>query len=140
MTFDEVRACLERGGWPVEVVAEATMRSRFRGKTRVFNVYVRIEQEFVVFAVIPYARLPEDEVVADELVVRLLRLNREMNMAKFSLDEEGDLVLSVEHRMEDLDPSEVRDAVDQLSFYADKFASEIEAVTRTAEAPAQVPG
>ncbi len=129
MTFDEVRACLEQGGWPVEVVSAGTMRSRFRGKTRVFHVFVRIEEEFVVFAVIPYARLPEDEAASDALVVRLLRLNREMNMAKFSLDEEGDIVLSVEHRLEDLDPSEVRDAVDQLSFYADKFASEIEVAT-----------
>jgi hypothetical protein len=140
MTFDEVRACLEHGGWPVEVVSATTMRSRFRGKTRVFHVFVRIEEEFVVFAVIPYERLPEDEAASDTLVVRLLRLNREMNMAKFSLDEDGDIVLSVEHRMEDLDPSEVRDAVDQLSFYADKFAGEIEAVTRPAAAAAQAPG
>jgi len=132
MTFDEVRACLERGGWPVELVSAATMRSRFRGNARVFHVYVHIEDEFLVFAVIPYARMPEDEAVADALVARLLRLNREMNMAKFSIDEDTDIVLSVEHRIEDLDPSEVRDAVDQLSFYADKFATEIDAVTAAA--------
>jgi hypothetical protein len=159
MTFDDVRVCLEGTGWPVEEVSSATIRSRFRGKSRVFHVFVHMgiegrstnprenagrstnpgetagrstEAEFVTFAVIPYARLPEDEVLADALVTRLLRLNREMNMAKFSLDEESDIVLSVEHRMEDLDPSEVRDAVDQLSFYADKFAAEIDEVANAA--------
>jgi len=135
MTFDEVRACLERDGWPVEVVSESTMRSRFRGKERVFHVFVHLEGEFVTFAVIPFAKLPEDEVAADAVAERLLRLNRDMNMAKFSIDEDRDVVLSVEHRTEDLDPSEVRDAVDQLSFYADKYTSEVEDVARDSLQP-----
>ena len=56
---------------------------------------------------------------------RLLSLNREMNMAKFSVDEDGDVVLSVEYPLPDLDPSEVRDAVDVLSFYAEKYRAEV---------------
>src|ERR1700753_319675 len=125
MTFDEVRACLETSGFPVEDATDTPMKSAFRGKSRVFHVFIHFDREFVTFAVIPYARLPEDELAADALVTRLLRLNREMNMAEFSIDEESDIVLAVEHRIQDLDPSEVRDAVDQLSFYADKFANEI---------------
>jgi len=46
-------------------------------------------------------------------------------MAKFSVDEEGDVVLSVEYRLANLDPSEIRDAVDVLSFYADKHGAEV---------------
>jgi hypothetical protein len=130
MTFDDVRAYLEGDGWPIEVVSEATMRTRFRGGDRVFPVFIHQDLPYVVFAVIPFTRLPEDEEAADALMERLLSHNREMNMAKFSIDEDGDVILSVEYRMEDLDPSEVRDAVDVLSFYAEKYRAEIGARAR----------
>ena len=134
MIFDDVRGCLERDGWPVEVLSGATMRTRFRGKAKVFHVFAHLEGEFVAFAVIPYSRLPEDDGPgADAVVERLLRLNRDMNMAKFSIDEERDVVLSVEYRLQDLDPSEVRDAIDVLSFYADKFTVEVEGLVRAAD-------
>jgi hypothetical protein len=126
MTFDEVRACLERDGWPIEQVSDATMRSRFRVGERIFPVFVHLEREFVTFAVIPFARLPDDEVAVDALVSSLLKKNREMNMAKFSIDEDRDVILSVEYRVQDLDPSEIRDAVDVLSFYAERYCAEIQ--------------
>jgi hypothetical protein len=132
MTFDELRACLETDGWPVEALSEVTLGSRFRAGDRVFPVFVHRERadgddtEYATFAVIPFARLPPDE-SGDVLADRLLEINREMNMAKFSVDEEGDIVLSVEYPLADLDPSEVRDAIDVLSFYAEKYRSEMHA-------------
>ena len=128
MNVDEVRACLLKDGWPVEVVSEATLRSRFRTGDRVFPVYVHLDEKlepaYATFAVIPFVRLPSEE-TGDALAERLLVLNREMNMAKFSVDEDGDVVLSVEYPLADLDPSEIRDAVDVLSFYAEKYKTEI---------------
>lgn len=125
MNFTELRACLEKDGWPIEDVSEATLRSCFRGGGRMFPVFIHKEPEHVTFAVIPFLRLPEDEAAGEAVVDRLLRLNREMNMAKFSVDEDGDVVLSVDYRLEDLDPSEVRDAIDVLSFYAEKYQPEM---------------
>jgi hypothetical protein len=125
MTFDEVRAWLEKDGWPVEVISEITIRSRFRSAERVFPLFVYQEPLFITFAVIPFARIPDDPYDADALMKRLLKLNREINMAKFSIDEDGDVVLSVEYRIEDLDPSEVRDAVDVLAFYTEKHHAEV---------------
>jgi hypothetical protein len=127
MKLEEVRACLETDGWPVDVVSDVTMRSRFRCGERVFPLFVHLEPEHVTFAVIPFARLPIDE-AGDFMADRLLTLNREMNMAKFSVDEDGDVVLSVEYPLPDLDPSEVRDAVDVLSFYAEKYRVEVQAM------------
>lgn len=139
MKLDELRACLEKDGWPVDVVSEVTMRSRFRSGDRVFPLFVHLEPDdrrehdaegkpaeptYATFAVIPFARLPPEE-NGDLLADRLLELNREMNLAKFSVDEDGDVVLSVEYPLADLDPSEVRDAVDVLSFYAEKYRDEI---------------
>jgi hypothetical protein len=128
MNFADVRACLEKDGWPIEVVSESTLRSRFRGGDRIFPVFVHLEPAYVTFAVIPFARLPDDEEVAEEVVAHLLRQNREMNMAKFSVDEDGDVILSVEYRIEHLDPSEVRDALDVLSFYAEKYREDIQRI------------
>jgi hypothetical protein len=125
MTIDEVRACLEADGWPIEQVSHATMRGRFRVGERIFPVFIHFEPEFVTFAVIPFARLPDEEVAVEALVQSLLRKNREMNMAKFSIDEDRDVILSVEYRVQDLDPSEIRDAVDVLSFYAEKYCAEV---------------
>src|ERR1700722_15784966 len=139
MTFDEVRACLEKDGWPTELLSEVTFRSRFRSGDRVFPLFVHLESSsapdapeetsvpqpaYATFAVIPFARLPTDE-SGDVLAERLLVINREMNMAKFSVDEDADVILSVEYPLADLDPSEVRDALDVLSFYAEKYRAEI---------------
>ena len=145
MKLDEVRACLEKDGWPIEVVSETTMRSRFRAGERIFPLFVHLEAEsapeegaapaadpaYATFAVIPFARLPTDE-SGDLLADRLLVLNREMNLAKFSVDEDGDVILSVEYPLADLDPSEVRDALDVLSFYAEKYRAEVQAATAVA--------
>lgn len=124
MTFDEVSACLHEDGWPVDVVSDATMRSRFRSGERIFPVFVHLDPAYVSFAVIPFAKLQADE-AGDGLAERLLEMNREMNLAKFSVDEDGDVVLSVEYPIQDLDPSEVRDAIDVLSFYAGKYHAEV---------------
>ena len=45
------------------------------------------------------------------------------------VDEDGDVLLSVEYRMDNLDPSEVRDAVDVLAFYADKYHAEVQGLS-----------
>ena len=125
MKLEEIKACLEGEGWPVELLSDATLRSGFKGSARSFLLFVHIEATYVTFAVIPFVRLPPEAEAADEVARQLLRLNREINMAKFSVDEDGDVVLSVEYRLEDLDPSEVRDAVDVLSLYTEKYHAEV---------------
>ena len=102
-----------------------------------FPVFIHLDEKqapaYATFAVIPFVRLPSEE-MGDALAERLLVLNREMNMAKFSVDEDGDVVLSVEYPLADLDPSEIRDAVDVLSFYAEKYRVEILAAAATGAA------
>src|SRR5262245_52173502 len=126
MDFAEVRACLEKDGWPIEVVSDTTIRSFFRGGERIFPLFIHRETDYMTFAVIPFLKLPREDDAVQAVLGRLLRLNRDMNMAKFSIDEDDDVVLSVEYRVEDLDPSEVRDAVDVLSFYAEKYRAELQ--------------
>ena len=71
MTFEEVRAWLEKDGWPLDEISEVALRSRFRGSERVFPLFIYKEPLFITFAVIPYARLPEDPYDAEALMKRL---------------------------------------------------------------------
>lgn len=125
MTLDEIGACLAADGWPVDVLSATTLQSRFRGKGKVFPMLVHVDDAFVTFAVLPYAHAPDDPDDAEELLRLLLRYNRQMNLAKFSIDEDDDILLSVEYRLANLDPSEVRDALDVVSFYADRYHAEV---------------
>lgn len=131
MTLDDIGACLTADGWPVEALSSTTLQCRFRGKARIFPMLVHVDDTFVTFAVLPYARAPEDPDDAEDLLCQLLRYNRQMNLAKFSIDEDDDVVLSVEYRLADLDPSEVRDAVDVVSFYADKYYEDVGRLARS---------
>ena len=128
MILEDIRSVLKAQNWPVEMLSESTLRSRFRSLDRIFPLFIHVEPLFVTFAATPYAKLPEDPDTADELMSRLLRLNRDINLAKYSVDDDGDVILSAEYRIEHLDPSEIRDAVDVLSFYANKHHADVHAL------------
>jgi hypothetical protein len=126
---ESIRAVLEEGGWPCHRIAEGTFRSVFQGKHASFPFFVRIDPAgFVVFAVVPYLRSPADEPSAARLYGRLLELNQTLLMAKFSIDDDLDVVLSVEYAVADLDRSELDDALDVLSYYADRHYDELRAL------------
>ena len=99
------------------------------------GLLVHEEPRFVTFAVVPFVRMPDEPEVVEDISKRLLQLNRELNFAKFSLDEDGDVLLSVEYRLSHLDPSEVRDAIDVLSFYADKHYADVRALVTGVPSP-----
>lgn len=132
MTRDEIVAYLAKDGFSIEPLGESTFRSRFRGERRAFPFFVHVDRTYLSLALVPYVRLPAAVDGAEKLMVRLLELNREINFAKFSVDDDGDVVLSVEYPLADLDESEIRDALDVLSFYADRHWDEIRALASDA--------
>lgn len=137
---ETIRAILEEGGWPCHRIADDTFRSLFQGKHASFPFFVRIDPAgFVVFAIVPYLRSPKDETSAARLYARLLELNQTLLMAKFSIDDDLDVVLSVEYALPELDRSEFDDALDVLSYYADRHYDELRALCAR-EAGEGVPG
>jgi len=123
---DLIEALLTKGGWPYDRISDDTWRSHFRGRRVSFPFYLRVDPEgFITFAVVPFLKSPGDEDCAERLYRRLLELNQSILMAKFSLDDDLDVVLSVEYPMADLDPSEFDDAVDVLSYYANEHYDEL---------------
>jgi hypothetical protein len=76
----------------------------------------------MTFAVIPFLHLPKDEDAVQALVGRLFRLNRDMNMAKFSIDEDEDRSLSVSIAR---GPDQRGVTPWMYSFYAEKYRAEL---------------
>ena len=128
-----IRAVLEAGGRPCHRVSDDTFRTLVHGARSGFPVLVRLDPAgFVVFAIVPFLRSPADEGQAARLYARLLELNHELLMARFSIDDDLDVMLSAEYALADLDRSEVEDALDVLAFYADRHH---EALGRVAAPP-----
>ena len=123
---ETIHAVLEAGGWPCDRISDDTWRSHFRGRHASFPFYVRVDPKgYVCFAIVPFVKSPEDPSRAAALYDRLLELNQSLLMAKFSIDDDLDVVLSVEYPSEELDRSEFDDALDVLSYYADRHYDEL---------------
>lgn len=124
-----IRSILEEGGWPCDQITEDTWRSHFRGRHTSFPFFVRVDPVgYVCFAIVPFLKSPEDADKSSKLYDRLLTLNQSLLMAKFSIDDDLDVVLSVEYPFEELDRSEFDDALDVLSYYADRHYDELRAL------------
>jgi hypothetical protein len=125
-----IRRLLEAGRWPCDRIAPDTWRSHFRGKRASFPIFVRIDHErgLLVFAIVPLLKSPVEKGAAEKLYRRLLELNHVALMAKFSLDDDLDVVLSVEYPTHELDASEFTDALDVLGYYADRHYDELKAL------------
>jgi hypothetical protein len=120
LTGERVEEYLQRDGWPFERVDGNTWRSGFRGDVNSFRFFLRLTENWIFFTIVPFVVAPRSEKAALDLYRHLLRLNREINMAKFAIDDDADVVLTVELPTENLDEAEFKDALDALSYYADK--------------------
>jgi Putative bacterial sensory transduction regulator len=121
----KVEGHLQKLGWPVISLSPGTWRSSFRSNTGVFPLVIQVDDGWCKLLVLPIVRLPGDVEKAEKLYLRLLKLNGELLLARFSLDEDGDVILSVELPLSDLDASEIKDSLDVLSVYAERFQGEL---------------
>jgi hypothetical protein len=115
----------EQYEWTYERSGEDVWLTGFRGDVSSFRIFVKVTEHWVYFTIAPFVVAPSDEECTRRLNWHLLRLNRDINMAKFCLDGDGDVVLTVELPTESLDYSEFSDALGALSHYADDTYLEI---------------
>jgi hypothetical protein len=119
---ETVERLLKRGGWSCDRITKDVLRTHFRGQSARFPMYVRVDPSgYLTFAVVPLIKSPEERQRAESLYHRLLQLNQDLMMAKFSIDDDLDVVLSVEYPTAELDQSEFDDALDVLTYYADHY-------------------
>ncbi len=118
MIFDEIVRLMTVDEWPIELLRASTLRTTFSHGKKPFPLLIHEDGTHLVIAVVPYLRIPVDVERAERFMDRLLHLNNDMNLAKFSVDEDGDVLLSVEWLLADLDASELRDALNVITHYA----------------------
>ena len=123
---------LAAGGWRMKRIAAQTWRGRFKtartGRKFPVLVHQDVEEGFLTCAIVPLVRTPEEGGYAHALYTRLLELNQVFFMAKLSIDDDLDVVLSVEYPIADLDQSELLDALQALSYYADVHHDELQRI------------
>lgn len=127
-TPETIEQYFEQYGWNYERLEPNFWRTGFRGKHNNFRIIFQMTQHWLYVAIAPYIRAPlaeELENRAPRLYYYLLRLNQDMNMVKFSVDEDGDVRLAAELPIENLDYSEFADAINLVAGYADDYYVEV---------------
>jgi hypothetical protein len=130
LTDDALEAVLAADDWPFERAGESTWFSAFQrssGPGEAITFFLRLTDDWLFLTVAPFAMLPDDPATETAVLRRLLELNRSINLAKFAL-ERRDIVLTVELPTEELTPTQIKDGLDALSYFALKHHAEITAV------------
>ena len=138
VTAETIESYFEKYGWTYERLDETHFLTGFSSEViDSFAIYISLTPSWVYFAIAPFVQAPTDAECEHKLYRHLLRLCQQINMAKFSVDADGDVILTVELPRENLDYSEFSDALGALSYYADQT---YEAVQVLATDPQAVSG
>jgi hypothetical protein len=109
----------------------------FRGDVSSFRILVRLTDNWIYFTIIPFIVATKNEACRQRLYWHILRLNRDITLAKFGLDEDNDVLLTVELPIESLDYSEFADALNAICYYADDTYLEMLNLSQRPDAPSR---
>ncbi len=129
VTAETLKNYFEQYGWSFNEIDQDRFATGFSSDvTDFFPIYVTLAAHWVYFAIAPYVHAPTDPTCERKLHKHLLRLSQEINLAKFSIDSENNVILTVELPRENLNFSEFSDALGALSYYADEHYLDIQAL------------
>lgn len=135
---DDLGAFFETYGWQYERKEPTVFRTGFVGETGHYDIWLKVTDAWVYFAINPYVSKPKRGAATHEhgtmTLVAMLRANHELNLAKFAVDDEGDLCLSVELPIEGFCYEHFADALTALAHYADDWRARIDAAMSEDEA------
>lgn len=124
---EEIPQFFQAYGWQFERSGEGLYRTGFVGDSGHYEIWVRVTDQWVYFTINPFVERPDGRSHGEEVLTLLLQANHEVNMAKFALDEDGDVLLAVELPCESFGYSHFADALTALSHYADLYRERFEA-------------
>lgn len=126
ITTETIESYFEQYGWSYEQTDENRFLTGFESEViDSFSIYVTLAPSWIYFAIAPFVKAPSEPECERKLYKHLLRLCQEINLAKFSVDSDGDVIMTVELPKENLSYSEFAEALNALSYYADETYSEI---------------
>lgn len=135
---DAIESYFRTYGWQFDRPGERHFRTGFVGESGQYEIWVNLSDDWVYFAISPYLAKPESDNVAARVHRLLLRANHDLNLAKFALDQDKDVVLMVELPREGFGYSHFADSLTALSHYADQWRPAFDAAL-TSEATEEEP-
>lgn len=124
---DEIAGYFDTYGWKYVRQDAAVYRTAFTGETGRYDIWLKVTESWVFFSINPYVAKPDGQPHGESTLQAVLRANHEVNLAKFAIDDDGDVLLSVELPAEGFRYTHFCDALTALSHYADGYRERIDA-------------
>jgi hypothetical protein len=118
---EELGSYFDTYGWKYERRDPGVYRTGFVGETGHYDIWLKVTDSWVYFAINPYVPRPDGRSHGSGTLVAMLRANHELNLAKFAVDDDGDVLLSVELPCEGFCYTHFADALTALAHYADDY-------------------
>ena len=115
-------------GWAFETVEPGLWRTGFRGASDFHVIVLRLTDHWMYMSISPFVDPPEAAECRAQCYEAMLQYNREMNLAKFVLDEDNDVTLTVELPIEALSYTVFSEGLTALAYYADDLYPELNAL------------
>ena len=109
----------ETYGWAFEQQRPDLFRTGFLGDEGSHEIWVRLADPWIYFSINPFVPRADGQPHSDKVLALLLEANFDLNLAKFAIDQDGDVALSAELPLEGFAYSHFADALTALSHYAD---------------------
>jgi hypothetical protein len=119
VTPDTIEDYFDRYGWTFSRVKDEVWQTGFRGQTSSYRITVQITDNWVFFVINPFVVAPDMPDRRPLLYHHLLRLNHEANLAKFGIDSDGDVFLTIELPTQGFTYTHFADALGAIAHYAD---------------------
>ncbi len=130
-TSAEVEGYLEQYGWSYRKNGKGVYLSGWVSDKRAYPLRVIVEDNFTTLAVQPFVKTEVDILAFPEVSAHLLELNYHSYMVKVSIDDSGDVALSITLLNEAIDFDQFSSCISILGHYADQVYEEIELAFNT---------
>ena len=127
MVSEDIPGFFEVYGWKYERREPTVYRTGFVGDFGSWDIWLRATESWVFFTINPYITRPGGDRHSTAVLRAVLQANNDLNLAKFAVDEDGDISLSVELPAEGFVYSHFSDALTALAHYADEYQGRLEA-------------
>lgn len=120
-----VESFLNQYGWKYTQSAKGVFQTGWSSDFRSYPLRILIDEAFLTLQVQPFFRTDVDLSAFPDVTTYLLEMNYHSLMVKVSIDEVGDLVLSVSILIQTLDFDNFSSALGILAHYSDQVFDEI---------------
>jgi hypothetical protein len=120
---NQIEAFFKRYGWDYQRDRDDLYRTGFKGQHAEYHVEIALNQEWVSFGIHPF--VSRDNATEDPMAILqfILERNHHMSLAKFGMNDDGDIALTVELPIKGFCYSYFSDALGAISHYADEYGA-----------------